>query len=341
MSYSIKNTFNLSCEVEEFLLVKDQRQLADILAQANINKTLVVPIGEASNVILPAKWQCQCIQIGMEEVEVTEAAEDDEVLLRVGAGKNWHELVTYCVEKGYHGLENLALIPGKVGAAPIQNIGAYGAELKDFLVSVEVTEIETGSSYIIDATECELGYRTSKFKNSWRDKFIITHINLKLHKQPKVNISYASLQKRLSDKDDGDISAQDVYPQDVYNAVVSLRTEILPDPKVNGNVGSFFHNPVISAENFAEVKGKFSDIKGFDLGDGKVRVAAASLLETLGFKGYTKSDTSVAMSPQHSLCMINLGEATQADVIGLANEIKAKVMDEMSIELTIEPRIYK
>lgn len=328
---SITNSFNLTCEAAEHLFVKDYYELGDALAKASMGKTPIIPIGEASNVILPAEWQCLCIQLGMEDIEVEE--QGDEVLLRVGAGKNWHALVTDCVKRGFHGLENLALIPGKVGAAPIQNIGAYGTEIQDLLVSVEIVEIETGSNYIVDAVNCGFGYRTSKFKNEWRDKFIITHINLKLHKHAKVNIKYASLQEWLGDKHTGDVS-----PQDVFNAVVALRKKILPDPQVNGNVGSFFHNPVISAEQFANINDKYKDIKGYKLDDDKVRVAAASLLDVLGFKGYQKN--SLGMSPQHALCMINLGGATQADVLALASEIQEKVAEAMSVKLNIEPRIY-
>ncbi len=330
--YTLKNCFGLVSEATNYMQVVNSHELGDALARAATESIPVVPIGGASNVILPRKWQCLCIHIAMEDIEVTE--QDDAVLLRVGGGKNWHELVAHCVEQGFNGLENLALIPGTAGAAPIQNIGAYGTELQEFLVSVELVEIETGSRYTIDASSCGLAYRTSKFKHEWRDKFIITHINLKLHTQPKVNIKYESLRKSLQAKHHGDIS-----PKDVFNEVVALRQKILPDPQVNGNVGSFFHNPVVSAEHFTRVQNKFKDIKGYELGDGQVRVAAASVLEALGFKGYQKN--SVAMSSQHSLCMINLGNGTQEDVLALAAEIQAKVKDEVSIDLSIEPRIYR
>ncbi len=341
MPHTIKNSFGLVCNATNYMLITDSSELASALSESVKNKIPIIPIGEASNVILPSQWQCLCVSIGMDEIEITE--EQDAVFLRVGAGRKWHDLVTYCVEKGFYGLENLALIPGKVGAAPIQNIGAYGTEISEFIRSVELVEIETGSSYKVDVTHCGLNYRTSKFKHEWKDKFIITHINLKLHKQPKVNVNYASLQEWLNENNNGVISLQDVSPQDVFNAVVSLRTKILPDPQVNGNVGSFFHNPVIDEKHFSDIKSKLKDIKGYKLDQGyesgKVRVAAASLLEALGFRGH--KNNGVAMSPQHSLCMINLGGAHQEDVLALAEEIQQKVKEETSVELNLEPRIYR
>ena len=281
------------------------------------------------------------LKIAIRGVQVLEKTKND-VLLEVMAGENWHKLTEYCVNNGFFGLENLALIPGSVGAAPIQNIGAYGSELKDFLVSVQAVEITSGAMYSFSASECELSYRNSKFKHQWRDKFIITSVTMKLSTEAKVNLAYERLRAELSREKNidslNDTPLNDITPLDVFNAIVRLRKGTLPNPEVMGNVGSFFHNPTVSNEIFSKLKQEFPKVIGFALADNQVRLAAASLLEICGFKGY--GNGKVSMSEQHALCMVNLGGAQQDDVIALADEIQAKVLSKCDVSLTIEPRIY-
>ena len=323
--FTINNSFNLPCRVINYYKIERLADLSKILLKGS--DLPITVIGDATNVILPEKWQCLCLDINLKGIDV-QPAKGNTYKLRVAAGENWHKLVKYCVDNSIHGLENLALIPGRVGAAPIQNIGAYGVELKDFLLSVEVIEIETATQYEISAEECSLSYRTSKFKREWRDKFIISHINLLLSGDTNIKTDY----ERLKDK-----SLRS--PKDVFEAVVAIRSSLLPDPKVNGNVGSFFHNPIACKEHIDEVQKSYPEIKAFLIKDDKYRVAAGSLLEALGFKGY--SNDGVAMSEQHSLCMINLGSASQQNVIAMAEDIQTQVKEKTGILLEIEPRVYR
>lgn len=328
-NYTLNNSFKLNCKVTNYYHINNLAELSDLLATHSIHKKLPLRvIGAASNVILPAQWQCLCVHIGCKGIE-TKQAEDNSYILRVAAGENWHQLVSHCVNNGLYGLENLALIPGNVGAAPIQNIGAYGVELKDFLLAVEAIEIETGTVYKIDAAECGLGYRQSKFKQEWLDKFIITHINLKLSGDPIIKADYDRLKswgKPIN------------TPKDLFAAVVSIRSSLLPNPEVDGNIGSFFHNPVICEEHLQGIQRNYPPVKAYALSDNNFRLAAASLLESIGLRGYSKG--GVAMSQQHPLCMINLGNAKQEEVVALAEEIQAKVKQLTDVSLSIEPRIY-
>ena len=349
------NSFRLPCKVAHYVEICSVDDLQDALVIAHANDVLPIPLGEASNVILPRDWNCLCLKIAIPGVQILEKTKKD-VLLEVMAGENWHRLTEYCVNNGFFGLENLALIPGSVGAAPIQNIGAYGSELKDFLVSVQAVEITSGAMYSFSAGECELSYRSSKFKHQWRDKFIITSVIMKLSTEAKVNLTYERLRAELSREKNIpalditplnisslnisslNISSLNVTPLDVFNAVVRLRKRALPNPEIMGNVGSFFHNPTVSNEIFSKIKQEFPKVMGFALADNQVRLAAASLLEICGFKGY--GNGKVSMSEQHALCMVNLGGAQQEDVIALADEIQAKVLSKFDVSLTIEPRIY-
>ena len=350
------NSFGLPCKVTHYVEICSVADLQDALIISHANDVLPIPLGEASNVILPRDWNCLCLKIAIPGVQILEKTKKD-VLLEVMAGENWHRLTEYCVNNEFFGLENLALIPGSVGAAPIQNIGAYGRELKDFLVSVQAVEITSGAMYSFSASECELSYRSSKFKHQWRDKFIITSVTMKLSTEAKVNLTYERLRAELSREKNNDSlnvippnvpppnvpppnvpPLNDITPLDVFNAVVRLRKRTLPNPEVMGNVGSFFHNPTVSNEVFSKIKQEFPKVMGFALADNQVRLAAASLLEICGFKGYGYG--KVSMSEQHALCMVNLGGAQQEDVIALADEIQAKVLSKFGISLTTEPRIY-
>lgn len=330
--FNIKNnnSFGLSCIISHYVEALNFNELQEALLISHKNHLPLIPLGEATNVILPVHWRCVGLKVAIKGIYIIEK-KADYVILEVGSGENWHQFIKYCLKQEFYGLENLALIPGSAGATPIQNIGAYGVQIKDFLLSVKALEISSGNIYILSADECELSYRNSKFKNIWRDKFIITAIRLKLYTKPQINISYKSLKDEL----DG---LKNISPLDVYKAVIKIRKSILPNPLIAGNVGSFFHNPTVSKRKFNQIKKSFSKAKGFLLEDGKVRIASAWLIEECGFNGYKKAKVGIAQ--EHSLCMINLGGAEQKGVIDLANKIKKSVAKKFNILLTIEPRIY-
>ncbi len=295
----------------------------------------VVPMGEGTNIIVSPFLAALCLHIQTKKIELLEEGQQ-QVLLRVSAGENWHRLVDYTLGQGYFGLENLALIPGNVGAAPMQNIGAYGREVKDFIDSVGAIEIASGKFHNFRSTECGFSYRSSNFKTKWRDKYIVAQVIFRLNKLADTNTSYESLKAEL---EQGKIVAP--QPRDIFNAVCKLRRSKIPTYIGNvgiGNVGSFFHNPTISSAHFAKLKEELPQLKGFDLGEGKVRVAAGSLIEAGGWKGY--EDENVAVYHKHALCLINRGRASQQDVMTLANKIIADIKERFDISLAIEPRIY-
>lgn len=328
-SLSQLNSFHLPCQASYYKIAKTNDDIVQGLEYAAERQLDLVPIGEGTNIILPPVLSALCLHIRMKKIEVLE--EQQQVLLRVGAGENWHSLVDHTLTQGYFGLENLALIPGNVGAAPIQNIGAYGKEVKDFIDSVDAIETTSGRVRNFRSAECGFSYRSSKFKTEWRDRYVIAQVIFRLSKTADINASYDSLNAELEQT-----NIQNPQPRDIFNAVCKLRRSKLPTNM--GNVGSFFHNPVLCAPHFAQLTKEFPLIKGFPLPDDRVRVAAGSLIEACGWKGH--SDKNVAIYHKHALCLINKGGATQRDVMILANKIITDIKKKFGVPLTIEPRVY-
>lgn len=324
------NSFKLPCQAYHYASLHHAEELTPLLEECKTYQLPLVPLGEGTNVILPDTLNAICLHIKTKGMEIIEERKEH-ILLNIAAGENWHNLVRYCLKQSYFGLENLALIPGNVGAAPIQNIGAYGSEIKDFLVWLDAIAIDTGKKHKFEAAECNFAYRTSKFKTAWRDQFIILNICLKLKRKPQINLRYESLKTYLKQA-----GIRKPQAMDVFAAVCRLRDTQLPQEQ--GNVGSFFHNPTIHNSHFAQLKQDFPALKGFALANDKVRIAAGSLIEICGWKGYANS--KVGISKQHALCMINIGTATQKDVLALAEEINGSVQKKFNIALSIEPRIY-
>ena len=332
-NFSLKelNHLRLPCRASLYAPIHQQEELVGLLKECKRHKLPLMSLGEGTNIVLPPRLHAICLHIKIRGIEVIK--EDQEcVVLRAAAGENWHDFVADCLRKGYFGLENLALIPGNIGAAPIQNIGAYGREIKDFLIAVDAIEINSGKRRRLSARECGFAYRTSKFKEAWQDLFIIIGIELKLNRLPKLNLDYDSLREHLERK-----AVTNPTPMDIFNAVCQLRRSKLPQSQ--GNVGSFFHNPTVPSNHFTELKKDFPEIQGFTLSGKEVRVAAASLIESCGWKGY--DDGKVGISPQHALCMINTGGASQQQVLMLAKKIIQSVKRKFDITLSMEPRFYE
>jgi len=323
------NSFKLTCQAAYYMAAKTNEDVFQGLEYAAKEELDVVPMGEGTNIILSPSLSAVCLHIQTKKIELLE--EGQQVLLRVSAGENWHRLVDYTLCQGYFGLENLALIPGNVGAAPMQNIGAYGCEVKDFIDSLDAVEIASGKVHNFRSAECGFSYRSSNFKTKWRDRYIILQVVFRLNKKADINSSYDSLKAELEQA-----KIANPQPRDIFNAVSKLRRSRLPTHI--GNVGSFFHNPTITSAHFAKLKKELPQLKAFALGDGKVRVAAGSLIEACGWKGH--KDENVAVYHKHALCLINRGKASQKDVITLADKIIVDIKKRFGISLAIEPRIY-
>ena len=268
--------------------------------------------------------------------------DNNNVYLTVNAGENWHEFVLWCVSQNYGGIENLSLIPGNVGTCPIQNIGAYGVEVKDTITKVEGLEIETGKKMTFSNNDCQFGYRNSIFKNELKGKVILTSVRFKLTKKNhQLNTSYGAIETELASK-----NIKKPTLKDISDAVITIRKSKLPDPKEIGNSGSFFKNPVISKEQFLELQNEnpnlpFYEIKPFDCAQGDItyKVPAGWLVEQAGFKGKRFGDAAV--HDKQALVLVNYGNASGKEIYQLAKKIQETVLQKFSISLEIEVNIIE
>ena len=327
------NTMGLESVSRYFVQIESIEALREALAFARVHGLPVIPLGEGSNVILSDTLDALVLLNRLKGREVL-AEREGKMLLKVGAGECWDSLVLWTLEQNLYGLENLARIPGCAGVAPVQNIGAYGAELKDILVSLEAVDRQTGAMMTISAEECELGYRDSVFKNRLKDQVVITSITVRLDRTLRPNLDYDTLKERVRL-----ISSHSLMPSgmDIYQAVCAIRKEKLPDPDVLGNVGSFFKNPVISDTHRIRLKAAFAHIPAHKVAEGW-KLAAGWLIEQCGFKGFTREN--VGVYDKQALVLVNHGNACGKDILALAEEIQAAVSALFSVGLEIEPRIY-
>ena len=259
--------------------------------------------------------------------------DDDHVLLRVYSGESWHETVMYCVERNWGGIENLSLIPGTVGAAPMQNIGAYGVELEQVFDQLEALNLNTLELETFNKTQCAFGYRESVFKRQLKGQYFIYSVTFKLSKKPIIHADYGDIQAILNEKG---LSAETAGIKDVSDAVIHIRQSKLPDPKVLGNSGSFFKNPQITKEHFEALKLQFPDIKGYPQNDG-IKVPAGWLIEQCGWKGKRVGNTG--SHAKQALVLVNYGGATGSEIYQLAQDIIQSVADKFSIQLEPEVNI--
>ena len=257
--------------------------------------------------------------------------DEDFYYVKARCGENWHNFVQWSLEQNYYGMENLSLIPGTVGAAPVQNIGAYGVELCDVMVSLEALEIANGELRTFTNEECHFSYRNSVFKQELKDQFIIYSVTFGLRKAPHLNTNYAALAKALEG-----YSADEITPQLVSKTVCEIRRSKLPNPKRLGNAGSFFWNPEIPLAEFSALKKSYPDIVGY-ANDKSVKLAAAWLIDQAGWKGYREGD--VGVHEDHALVLVNYGQATGAELVDLSERIQKSVKDKFGIVLTPEVRI--
>jgi UDP-N-acetylmuramate dehydrogenase len=256
----------------------------------------------------------------------------DHVYVRAGAGENWHGFVEHCIANGWCGVENLALIPGCIGASPMQNIGAYGVEIKDVFHTLEAWHLQDKELHSFSLADCAFGYRESVFKRKYKGQYIITHVTYRLRKTPEFHISYGAIQQELER-----MGAQELSIRAVADAVISIRKSKLPDPAVIGNAGSFFKNPEIPAETFAALKLQFPDIIGYPTSSGMVKLAAGWLIERAGWKGFRKGDAGV--HAKQALVLVNYGQATGDEIFQLSEKILHSIDAQFGVQLEREVNI--
>ena len=331
-NFSLKdhNSFGIDVKADKFVAVKTTEELRSLLRKNYASELFI--LGGGSNMLLTGDIHKLVVHIALKGKEVISETEN-EVIIEVAAGENWHELVLWTLNQNYGGLENLSLIPGNVGTAPIQNIGAYGVELKDTFISCMALNIQTLEEREFSLKECDFSYRNSVFKTSLKGQYIITSVKFKLTKQDHhLNMDYGSIQSEL---DKENISLPTI--KDVSNAVIAIRRSKLPNPKEIGNSGSFFKNPIISKEQFLKLREEFPEIPSYEISENEIKVPAGWLIDKAGFKGYRNGDAGVHKN--QALVLVNYGEATGAEILILSREIQAKIKSLFGIELEAEVNI--
>lgn len=325
------NTLGVSVRAVYFVRLTQKEALPHWLDWARERKLSLLVLGGGSNLVLVRDFPGLVIQVALRG-RCWEAVSEDSAILDVAAGESWHETVMYSVEAGYRGLENLALIPGTVGAAPIQNIGAYGAELANVLVSVDVFDTGNGQWQRLSCEACRFGYRDSLFKHA-PGRYIVTGIRLRLSRQRPLNLGYRDLQQYFEQarRDPSTLNAMDVA-----RAVIAIRRDKLPDPSRLPNVGSFFKNPVVSTEQYDRLLAAFPDLVSYPDPNG-VKLAAGWLIDRCGWKGYR--NTHVGVHARQALVLINHAEGSGRDILDLANAIRADVEKTFGVALDIEPQV--
>jgi UDP-N-acetylmuramate dehydrogenase len=322
------NSFNLQAKASYFASPANVEAAKAALDFANSKVLPILVLGGGTNIIFSKDPHGLVIKPGMTGRKAS--FDNNDVYLHVGANEGWTELVEWTLDNQYWGLENLSLIPGTAGAAPVQNIGAYGVELADHLYQVHAIDIKTGQERVFTNSECEFSYRNSRFKA--QQKWLITSIILKLSLTPNIRTGYGTIRQRLIE-----LGITKPTPVDVAKAVIYIRQSKLPDPAITPNSGSFFSNPIVDRNKFELLKDKFPGIVSFVQPDGQVKLAAAWLIEQCGLKGFSKG--TVGIHPNHALVMINHGKATGLEVMELAKIVQDSVMDRFKVSLEIEPRV--
>ena len=331
-NYSLlnNNTFGVDVKANYFIEYDSVEELQSLLRSDLLQESKFMHIGGGSNLLFINDYQGVILHSQIKGIDAVEGTRS-KVVLRAGAGERWDDFVEYCVSKNYGGVENLSGIPGEVGATPVQNIGAYGAEVRNSIVAVECVNAKTGEERIFTAKECQFGYRDSIFKRELKGKYIVTYVHYQLCKTGWTpNVDYGSLKTEIPD-------AEHATLKDVRNAVLAIRGRKLPEPKVLGNAGSFFMNPVVPTEQYNKLKEQFPDIPCYVVSDNEVKVPAGWLIEQCGWKG--KSVGRVAVHGSQALVLINKGGANGLDIINLSDSIRASVRDKFGIDLTPEVNI--
>jgi UDP-N-acetylmuramate dehydrogenase len=326
--YSLKkhNTFGIEASARYFFEFETSEEITNFLRANDIADTNYLIMGGGSNLLFTEDFDGLVLHPNVKGIE--EIEEDDEtVLLRVGSNEDWDEFVGWTVDQNYYGIENLSLIPGVVGAAPVQNIGAYGVEVCEVVEKVEAISIETKNPVEVSNLHCEFGYRNSVFKNEYKNLFIITHVQFRLKKKGEFKLAYGAIQKELEAYDE-------VNLKNIREVVIKIRESKLPDPEVLGNAGSFFKNPVVEKELADKLKAKHENMPVYPVSDFETKIAAGWLIEQCGWKGKQIGDAGVHKN--QALVLVNHGNAKGCEILQLANDIRKSVLFQFGIKLEME-----
>ena len=328
ISLKAYNTFGIDVSARQFAEINSLSDLKEII---QTTKDFFI-LGGGSNILLTNDVKRLVVHLNLKGKKIIKATETD-VLIEVAAGENWHDFVLWCIDNNFGGIENLSLIPGNVGTAPIQNIGAYGVEQKDTMYELKALDIATNKLKIFKNKDCNFGYRNSVFKNDLKGRYIITSVTFKLTKKThQLNTSYGAIQSEL---DKNKISSPTI--RDISNAVIAIRQSKLPDPKEIGNSGSFFKNPVIPTSDFEHLLSKHPEAPHYKISDKEVKVPAGWLVEQCGFKGKRYGDAGI--HKKQALVLVNYGTATGKEIFDLSKQIQKTVLEKFGIALEAEVNV--
>ena len=332
-NYNLKryNSFGLNVKTDHFIDVSSVNELRKVLLDNDFRTNKKFILGGGSNVLFVNDYKGLVIKNSIPGIEII-SEDDSSAIVEAGAGVVWDELVQFCIDRNLGGIENLSLIPGSTGAAPIQNIGAYGQELKDTFIELKGLFTESGEDKIFNKFECNFSYRNSIFKGELKNKFIVTSIKLKLNKNPHLNTSYKQLGEQLLNQ-----GINNPTLGDVRQTVIKIRKQKLPDPNVIGNAGSFFKNPIVAKEKYLILKKSFPEMINYQIDDNHIKIAAGWLIENCGWKG--KRNGNVGTYLNHALVIVNYGDATGDEILDFEMHIKQAVEFKFGIRLENEVNI--
>lgn len=324
------NTFGIEAKARFFSTFKNTDELQQLLEFKP--KLPLMVLGSGSNILFTKDFNGLVLKNEVKGIE--ELHEDAEhIYVRAGAGENWHRFVLYCIERKWAGLENLSLIPGNVGASPMQNIGAYGVELSLVFWNLEAFHIKEKKIYTFTETDCEFGYRESIFKKELKDQFIILRVTYRLLKKPIFHTTYGALKEELDR-----MGVKDLSIAAISQAVINIRTSKLPDPAQIGNAGSFFKNPTVPESKYLSLQSKFPGIVGYKNLNGSVKLAAGWLIEQAGWKGYRKGDAGC--HEKQALVLVNHGNASGKEIYSLSEKIRTSVKNKFGVDLEREVNVF-
>ncbi len=323
------NTFGIDVQARYFSPFQSIAELSELLTYTPNNNKLV--LGGGSNLLFTKDFDGLVLKNELTGIELVK--EDEEyVFVKAGAGESWHQFVLYCLAHNYTGVENLSLIPGNVGASPMQNVGAYGVEIKDVFHELEAFHIDEKALQTFSLNDCRFGYRESVFKKEYKNKFVITSVTYCLKKTPHFNINYGAISQELEK-----IGIKDLTIQAISQAVINIRSSKLPDWKALGNAGSFFKNPVIEKKEFADLEKAFPNMVSFPTSEDKTKLAAGWLIEQCGWKGYRKGDAGCY--EKQALVLVNYGNAKGEEIFNLSEKIILSVKEKFGVDLVREVNI--
>ncbi len=331
-NYSLKNynTFSIDSYAKYFAEFTSIDELNILLSMQESQLTTLI-LGGGSNILFTKNYDGLVLHNNIGGIH-TVHEDEDHLYVKAGAGENWHQFVLYCIKKNFSGVENLSLIPGNIGASPMQNIGAYGVEIKDVFHSLEAFHLKEKKVINFSANDCGFGYRESVFKKKFKDQFVILNVTYRLNKKPQYNIQYGAIKEELKKMNVTELSIQAIS-----QAVINIRKSKLPDPKVIGNAGSFFKNPEITKDEFVVLETQFENLQTYPLDNGNVKLAAAWLIEQCGWKGFRRGDTGC--HEKQALVLVNYGNASGKEIYDLSEEIKQSVKEKFDVELEREVNI--